>query len=87
MKIRSFTLKCDDPDEAGMIAANLIDFGLWVEYEFTGCDTYCQFIVSDKALNLEQIEEIYECPPNGHDWSDCKWGDVQCKYQIGEENK
>lgn len=79
MKVRSFSLDCRF-GEAQEIVANLRDMGLHVESNATGCDSYVQFVVSDEELTKGQLDEVFQYPPGGHDWSDCEWGDVQCKH-------
>lgn len=77
MKVRSFALDCRF-GEAQEIVANIKDMGLCVEYEPDG--SYYRFVISDEELSIEQKHEVFQYPPGGHDWSECKWGDVQCKY-------
>ena len=79
MKVRVFEIKCSYSDPATEnIAKSLTDFGLYVEYGLR--QKYIVFVVSDKQLNQQQLDEIEKYPPQDHNWSDCEWGDVVAVY-------
>lgn len=74
-RIRVFTV--EGKEVCKKLERSLIDFGLSVDYQATGCNNYFTVLISNQDITDIHRNELFQYPPPGHKWWDCDWADVK----------